>query len=233
MASPIRLYRRIRRNIRSFFGRDIRPRIDIRKKSERYGSGYGEWYLIPSLLNKDSVVYSFGIGHEISFDLGIIEHTGATVHAFDPTPGVREWLAKQSLTDQFIYHAEGLAAKDGTLIFYPPENPNHISHSSALPTPSNRNGIPLQVSNITTILQRLGHNHIDLLKMDIEGSEYEVIHNFQNHQVRPTQLLVEFHHRWPELGIGKTKEALRILRKLGYKVYHVSDTGEEYSLILE
>jgi len=35
-----------------------------------------------------AVVYSLGIGEDISFDLALIEKYGARVHAFDPTPKV-------------------------------------------------------------------------------------------------------------------------------------------------
>jgi len=78
-------------------------------------------------------------------------------------------------------------------------------------------------------MERLGHNHIDVLKMDIEGAEYGVIADLLSCNIRVDQLLVEFHHRWPEVGVQKTKQAIRELNRAGYRIFHISQTGEEYS----
>src|SRR5262245_54899591 len=56
---------------------------------------YGEWKTVTSPpLNKDSVVYAFGVGHEASWDLEIIKRFGCDVHAFDMAPGVIAWVCK-------------------------------------------------------------------------------------------------------------------------------------------
>jgi hypothetical protein len=46
-----------------------------------------------------------------------------------------------------------------------------------------------------------------------------------------TQLRVEFHHRWREIGISRTREAVSALRARGYRIFHISDSGEEYSFL--
>jgi hypothetical protein len=42
------------------------------------------------------------------------------------------------------------------------------------------------------------------MKMDIEGAEYEVLDGLLSSPIKPTQLLVEFHHRFPGIGLEKT-----------------------------
>ena len=49
----------------------------INCEHEWYGSEYGGFYVCPSLLNSQSVVYSFGVGEDISFDKSIIEKHGS------------------------------------------------------------------------------------------------------------------------------------------------------------
>jgi hypothetical protein len=88
--------------------------------------------------------------------------------------------------------------------------------------------IELPVHRLATILGMLGHSQIDLLKMDIEGAEYGVLADLLAGPVAVKQLLVEFHHRWPEVGIAKTKHAIRMLHKAGYRIFSVSPSGEEY-----
>ena len=62
----------------------IKPQIKVRKQT--LGTEYGGWTIAPERIAEDSVIYSFGIGLDISFDLKLIEQYGAVVHGFDPTP---------------------------------------------------------------------------------------------------------------------------------------------------
>ena len=94
-----------------------------------------------------------------------------------------------------------------------------------------RHAIPAPVHRLTTIMERLGHDHIDVLKMDIEGAEYGVIADLLSCNIRVDQLLVEFHHRWAEIGVNKTKQAVRELNERGYRIFNVSHNGEEYSFL--
>ena len=93
------------------------------------GTDYGGYEVVPELLTTDSVVYSVGLGEDISFDLGLIERFGCAVHGFDPTPRSLAWLAAQALPPGFSIHGFGLAEFDGTASFVPPKNPAHVSHS--------------------------------------------------------------------------------------------------------
>lgn len=43
-------------------------------------------------------------------------------------------------------------------------------------------------------MKELSHSVIDILKIDIEGSEYDVIEDLINSKIRPKELLNEFHH---------------------------------------
>ncbi len=52
-----------------------RPRhgVELDAESVFLGTSYGGYEVLPALLGRDSVVYSVGIGEDISFDLGLIE----------------------------------------------------------------------------------------------------------------------------------------------------------------
>jgi hypothetical protein len=83
----------------------------------------------PQLLGPASIAYSFGIGTNVSFDLGLIERFGVEVHAFDPTQRSQEWVRTQSLPSRLHIHTYGIAASDGAIILHPPKNPAHVSFS--------------------------------------------------------------------------------------------------------
>lgn len=51
-----------------------------------YGNTYGGFYVCPDHLNAQSIVYSVGIGRDISFDKAILVQHNCQVFGFDPTP---------------------------------------------------------------------------------------------------------------------------------------------------
>jgi FkbM family methyltransferase len=128
-------------------------------------------------------------------------------------------------------HAYGLAVIDGDVTFYPPENPEHVSHSM-LERPETANRvISVPVRSLPSIMKELGHESIDVLKMDIEGAEYDVLDALIASGTRPKQLLVEFHHRFLNLGMAPTRRAIGLLRREGYRLFSVSPTVEEFCFI--
>lgn len=218
----------IRRMGRSIAGREPYYRATFRCPKVSAGNANASFVVNPALLEAKSIVYSVGIGTDISFDLACIDKFSLHVHAFDPTPRSVQWLATQRLPPQFHFHNYGLANYDGELTFYAPENPAHVSYSATRHT-----GLPVScpVRKLSTIMKELEHTHIDLLKVDVEGAEYDVIENMLAESIFPAQFCVEFHHRWPQIGVERTTRAIANLQASGYRIFHVSESGEEFSFI--
>ena len=58
-------------------------------RTVRLGNKYGGFNVVDSMfleLNRKIVVYSFGIGEDLSFSEGVLSTFPAEVWAFDPTP---------------------------------------------------------------------------------------------------------------------------------------------------
>jgi FkbM family methyltransferase len=227
---PKRVYASLKRRYGVLRGRDLLCRAQIESEFITVGNARACWRVVPELLSESSVVYSIGVGTDISFDLELIEKFGLCVQAFDPTPRSIEWIRSQTLPDKFVFHPYGVASLDGACQFNPPKDPRHISHTLVARKVS-RPSIQLPVRRLQTILTTLGHREIDLLKMDVEGAEYAVIDDMLGSGVAVNQLLVEFHHRWPEIGAEKTKEAIRRLNQGGFSIFNVSPSGEEYGFV--
>ena len=227
----MKIARKIKRIIKTLLGKDFFISPQIKFDSVRHGTNYGGWDVVEDNLNSTSVVYSFGVGEDASFDLSLINKFKLTVHAFDPTPKSVEWVRNTITTSNFVFHEYGIADFDGEIRFNPPKNINHVSHSILTSHGMSSRSILVPVKKITTILSELCNDSVDIFKMDIEGAEYQVINDILKSNFRPKQLLVEFHHRFPSVGIKKTKQAIRQLNDAGYLIYSVSDTGEEFSFI--
>ena len=216
------------RRIRQLLGTELRHFVEVRCAVERFG----DWSVAPAYLPKGSVVYSFGVGDDIGLDLALIEKFGVEVHAFDPTPKAIAWLQTQKLPSQFHFHPLGIADYDGTADFSAPtSDPRRVSYRMLeLPKTAMRR-VAGEVRRLPTILNMLGHEHIDLLKLDIEGAEYSVLDDLLRSGITVRQLLVEFHHRWPGVGQPRTRRAVEMLQDAGYRITSISPPGWEYSFI--
>jgi FkbM family methyltransferase len=222
--------RRFKRISRACVGRDILVQRDLECSCEVLGNVNAQFAICRDKLREQATIYSFGIGTDISFDLELIRKFGVQVHAFDPTPRSLAWLKTQKVPEGFHIHQYGVAACDGMLRFAPPKSPAHVSHT-IVQRAGSEHSIWAPVRRITTIMKDLGHDSLDILKMDVEGAEYAVLHDVLENSIPVTQLCVEFHHRWREIGVSRTREAISALRARGYRIFHISDSGEEYSFL--
>lgn len=195
---------------------------------------FGDWCFCPDNINTDSVIYSLGVGEDIYFDKGIIDQLGADVHAFDPTPNTIDWLKTVDISDKYKFHPFGIANADETLKIYPRVN-KRGRKSKSMFTMVNQgqagDGVDVQMHRLKTAMSMLGHEKIDILKMDIEAAEYDVIDEIVNSGVQIDQILVEFHHRFKSVGKQRTQDAIQKLNAVGYKIFFISDYGREYSFI--
>ncbi len=207
------------------------PHVQVTRRLTRVGSDYGGYFLDTAIFPHDPVIYSAGIGFDISFDLALIQQFGCIVHAFDPTPKVQAWIDGQSLSPQFRFHAVGIADFDGDADFFLPPRPDFISHSIVRAPQFSDQSIKVPVIRLITAMSRFGHTHIDVLKMDIEGGEYSVLADLFREQIPVQQMCVEFHHRSSSHGVEKTRSTLSLLRTQGFEVVHICPRFEVFSLI--
>lgn len=78
-------------------------------------------------------------------------------------------------------------------------------------------------------MNELGHEFVDVLKMDIEGAEYSVIEQIVNDGLakRIGVILVEFHHWMSAFKLDDTRKAIEQLADVGFLPAWVSETGHE------
>lgn len=208
--------------------------VRVKVPMVRIGSDYGGWAIQAGSLHAGSVVYCFGIGEDVTFDVGLIERFGCTVHGFDPTPRSIDWVKAQQkagkIPAKFVLHEYGLAAHDGEVSFFAPDNPAHVSHTMVEGATKGRK-ITVPVKRLSTIMRELGHASLDLLKMDIEGAEYAAVEDLVGERLPIRQLLVEYHHRFASIGNSKTQASLDLLNANGYRLFCISESAEEYSFV--
>ncbi|CDZ37313.1 Methyltransferase [Neorhizobium galegae bv. officinalis] len=182
----------------------------------RLGSGYGGWHLPKAHgLTSASVCYLAGAGEDISFDCQLARGFSCDVRIIDPTPRAIEHFKQlsnavasglpfcvssaetefydvsQQDLQRITFWEVGLAGKDAEMRFYLPKNPDHVS-CSAVNLQGTEDFFIAQCHRVKTLMERHGDTQLDLLKIDIEGAEYQVIEDIVSSLTLPRILLIEF-----------------------------------------
>lgn len=215
--------------LKRLVGRDPWLAPDIQLPLDRYG----DWALRSDWLNPGDVVYAAGIGKDISVELDLVRRRGVEVHAFDPSPESLRWVAGQEAPPALHFHAFGVAEHDGILRFRARGSESGGAPVMYSAVDETRSGpvVDAECLSLATIARRLGHARVSLLKLDVEGAEYGALRGLLASDLRPSQLLVEFHHRFPGLGKAKTANAVRELRAAGYRLAFIAPTGREFTFL--
>ena len=206
-------------------------RVDQQVNWVAYGARSGIWAICPDVLSSKSVIYSFGVGNNIAWDLAMIEHYGVELHAFDPTPRSVDWIGEQSLPNGFHFHPVGLCGFDGLKEFRVPRRDHQFNYSSVGSEVGSGEKINCLVKRLANLQAELAHDAIDVLKMDIEGGEMQSLPDILANSPLPGQLLVEFHYNYPEIPYDRFLDLIGQLRKAGYRIFHISERGYEFSFI--
>ena len=186
----------------------------------KLGTHYGGWIIPQDIqLDTNSIIYSGGVGEDISFDLLLSDKYKSQIVLIDPTHKAKRHFIEAKLFFQdkeknkftgniqndyynniqnlnvsfnsFTYIPFGLWDTETTLKFYKQSNKDYVSQS-IIDGMFTQEYDTIQTKTIQQIMNENNHTHIDLLKLDIEGAEINVLHNMLDTGIYPTYLCIEF-----------------------------------------
>jgi len=195
-----------------------------------YLRGFGGYVLSAAGIQKDSLVYSFGVGSNIDFEEKLSEKFECGVFMFDPTPPALELVSSKHLPPLLLFEPIGVWTKSGTLKFYTDgktdkERKRNFSLTNFFKTDT---FIEAQCLTLSEIMRNHGHTHIDLLKVDIEGAAIDVLTDMLNQKIFPNQIVGEveipkLRYKATPLDIikisNKKRELLKKIELSGYRVF--------------
>ena len=186
---------------------------------ESLGTNYGGWSIPKDArLDNNSIIYSGGVGEDMSFNLKLEDKYNCKIFLIDPTERaikhyeeVKEFYNTKINNfsgniqpdylyniidldpdfDNYTYINKGLYKEKTKLRFYKQNNPDYVSQSLVENMFSNEYD-EVEVDSIKNIMKIYNHNKIDLLKLDIEGSEIDVLNQMLDDEIYPRYLCVEF-----------------------------------------
>ena len=164
-------------------------------------------------LNRTScLVYSFGVADNCHFEHQLWkEHPNCELHLFDPTPSVSNNFNGRNICNR--------PAGDTRMHFHP-WGLGGYEKSVVLETQR------VNLSPLSDVMRRLGHEGriLDVLKVDVEGSEYDAFKYLFDKSELPAihLLLLEGHMGKPTLKmIHEFMFTMNKLEEEGFRLYHL------------
>jgi FkbM family methyltransferase len=194
----------------------LTARVQPRPGLERLGTDYGGWTVPVDLIAGDWTCLCAGAGIDVSFDLALAERFGATVITVDPTEESRDHVARADPDGRLRFVSAALWREDGELEMFVAADPAHRTLSS---DDLQRTGRSVRVP----ARGLAGFGPLDLVKLDIEGAEYDVLPTL-GAEVRV--LCVELH---PTRGVRTAVRAVRALHAAGFAL--VARRGADFTFV--
>jgi len=200
---------------------------------ERLGTKYGGWWIYAPAVGKKPLLIDCGLGVDISFPVAFLERFGGEVVGVDPNPAALDYVAgRRPERMQVRPEAFWLEAGQAITFHLPrpaaelPKGADGVS-GSLLDSHSYAGAATLKVrtTSLAEILAQTGRQECDVLKLDIEGAEYDVLAALcRSGEVRRArQLLVEYHHHCTDRTLADTESSMALIEAAGFKVAHTED----------
>jgi len=124
-------------------------------------------------------------------------------------------------SDNIFFSPIGLYTENvANMKFYKPNNPEYVSHSLVEKMKSDEYTI-VPVKTLKSLMSDCNHDHIDLLKIDIEGVECEVLAQMLDANILPMYVSVDFDSaRGPTTNLSKCENIVQRMLKAGYEILH-------------
>jgi FkbM family methyltransferase len=213
--------------LRRRLGALLRRRADPRGlRLERLGSEYGGWTVPVDLVGDGWTTWSLGTGHDASFDVEMLARCPAgRVRAFDPF--ARNLEGARTLADdhpRYSGHQVAIAGGDAPLVLYGDPDPDSGSIGPRVPG-RDQSTFTVDGRSVATLQRELGDPAIDLLKMDIEGAEYDVLDGLDLRAAGVQVLCCELHFN---VSLARARTTIAGVYAQGYRLVAADETDATF-----
>jgi FkbM family methyltransferase len=170
--------------------------------------------LCPRFVSKDSVVLDIGanIGN---FSRLMAERFGCRCHAVEANPDI---IGRIPVSDHIEVHHLAIAGRAGQVRLRIHQD-DECSSLAPVPGTQYTDEIEVRAETMESLAQSLNLGAIDVVKMDIEGSEIEVLDSCSDEFLKSiAQLTLEIHDFTGQVSPAQVQRVLDRLRRLGFFV---------------
>ncbi len=190
---------------------------------------FGNYRLAPRVATDSTwLVYSAGVGGEVSFDLAI-RAAGADVYLFDPTPIAKETFFGIADKTRLNFVECAVSDHSGRIQLYADRHVQTAAMSSSFSVMDRaKSGLVIEVNciRLPEFARQNGHALVSVLKFDIEGAGVRVIRDCLDSGLLPGQIVGEIEF---ELGsnalkvqLEEAKSLVQLLKDCGYRCYSIT-----------
>ena len=180
-------------------------------------------------LSSTSVVIDGGCSYQADFSVYLMRRHGVRAFGVDPTRKHGSALRELEIQypNRFVHVPCAIAAADGDLTFTESETnesgsllQDHVNVMQDRTT-----SYHVRALTLASLLDHIGVDAVDILKLDLEGAEYELLDGTTPEQLRPfKQVFVEFHHHAvSRFGEADTQRIVRRLSSFGLNAFSLDD----------
>tara|TARA_A100001388_G_C28716515_1_gene474100 strand:- start:18 stop:695 length:678 start_codon:yes stop_codon:yes gene_type:complete len=185
-------------------------------------------FLYQKILDSESVVVDSGCGYEVDFSQYLIKNYDCNCYAIDPTKKHFESIAEvcRKYNGKLNHLRSAISSDDGEMMFHEPIN----RESGSISTDHNNmkldeyNSYKVETIAIKSLKKVIGKN-IDLLKLDLEGAEFEIFKDFEFETLLDfKQIFIEFHHH--AIALVTQEDTYKIVKQIdevGFSSYSLDD----------
>src|SRR3954470_4028001 len=165
-------------------------------------------------LGPRSIVVDAG-AHRGQFSGALVDRFGCRCYLIEANPDLAATLRNDSRFEASVTAALGVHDSKATLFLRENLEASSVFASDA---EQSSKATDIEVVGLATVMQRFDLDHIDVLKLDIEGSEFEVLQKTPDDLLKKIyQITVEFHDAMPCFaGRGLYERTRERLSKLGF-----------------
>jgi FkbM family methyltransferase len=172
------------------------------------GSAYGGWRIPEGAVGEGQICYCIGSGGDITFDLELIRRYGAVVRAVDPVEAYGAAALKAAEGEpRFSFRQAAVTVSDGPIRMQSHHEAGSASLSAAGLYDTDE-WIEVDGRTIPSLMREFGDDHIDLLKVDVEGIEYDLVPTLDLVGLGVRVFAIQLHHT------GRVRDAMRVIEHL-------------------
>ena len=154
---------------------------------------YGNYKLKKNMIPDNPIVYSGGVGTNISFDLEILKKRGGIVRLFDPTKQSVDYINSLNKKKNFKFYPYALYFKNKKVKLY--KDPSNRIKSTSINNFlefDRKSFYYAQAYNLPYLMKKFKDKKIDILKLDIEGVAEDLILDLFKKRIYPAQIVSAF-----------------------------------------
>jgi FkbM family methyltransferase len=184
------------------------------------GSDYGYWVVPVDWIESSWTCYCVGAGGDITFERELLARYGPTVRSFEPDA---DYIGRIEVSpedaERFSAHQMAIAPTDGPIRM----QRTHIPGSRSLSPVhlyDTEDYVEVPGRSLRSLMEEFGDDSVELLKIDVEGGEYELVPTLDLAGIGVRVFCIQLHHTGT---VRDAKALLAGIREQGFRLVNYDE----------